>query len=418
MPTPIYVKIVLWACYLVSLYFAIFWFLVLMDKESKPRVKKLKKYPTVSIAIPAYNEEKNLQATLNSVIELEYPRKKMEIIIINDGSTDSTRKIAETLIAENKNFNIKVINKKNEGKGAALNKGLETAKGEFFVCLDADSRITKEALQRILPHFTHENIAVVLPMLKVENPRNLWQKMQWIEYIINMFYKRLMSRLDCVHVAPGPFSVYRKDVLKKIGGFDEKNLTEDLEIVLRLQSRNYRVVQLLDAEVFTIAPKSFKELYKQRNRWFKGAVMNALSYRHMVFNKKYGDFGYIQIPTILVSGVIAITLVASWIYYGLKPYFNTIYNSIFINFDFYTLIRTFKLDFSALDMNYMVVFVGVVTFAISISVLMKSHKETNESVKKHGTFPLLSYLFFYFLVIGFIWMGIMLDFMIGKKQKW
>ena len=418
MPTPIYVKILLWACYLVSLYFAIFWFLVLMDNEPKPKIKRLKKYPLVSIVIPSYNEEKNLQATLSSVLALKYSRKKIEIIIVNDGSTDNTRKIAENLIAENKNFNIKLINKKNEGKGAALNNGLAIAKGEFFICLDADSRVTKDALQKILPHFTNENIAVVLPLLKVQNPKNLWQKMQWIEYIVNMFYKRLMGRLDCVHVAPGPFSVYRTDVLRKVGGFDEKNLTEDLEIIFRMQSRDYRIIQLLDAEVFTIAPNSFRELYKQRNRWFKGAVLNALRYRSMLFNKRYGDFGYMQIPTILVSGLIAITLISSWLYYGLKPYFKAIYNSIFIDFDFYTLIKTFKLDFSVLDINYMVALVGTITLVISVFVLIKSHKETNESVKKHGTIPMLSYLFFYFLVIGFIWMGIMLDFMRGKKQKW
>lgn len=418
MPAPIYIKALLWSSYLISLYFAIFWFLVLMDREQKPRASKLKKYPKVSIVIPAYNEERNIIKTLKSLTRLAYPKNRLEIIVVNDGSTDNTKSLVSKFMAENKAFDIKLINKKNEGKGAALNDSLKVAKGEFFICLDADSIVTKDALVKILPHFTSKNIAVVLPLLKVERPKNLWQRMQWLEYIINMFYKKLMSKLNCVHVSPGPFSVYRADILKKVHGFDEDNLTEDLEITLRLQSKNYRIVQLLDAEVFTLAPNTFKELYKQRNRWYKGSVINAFKYRHMMFNRKYGDFGMIQMPTIIVSGLIAVILVSSAIYYGLKPYFKALYNSFFIDFDFYTLMKTFKFDFSLLDLNYMAILVALIMLSITIFVIRKSHAETNENPNRHGLLSLISYILFYFLVIGFIWIGIILDLAFGKKQKW
>lgn len=418
MPVPIYVKVVLWTAYLISLYFAIFWFMVLMDKETKIKTRRLKKFPFVSVVIPAYNEERNIITTLTSLTKLTYPKNKLEIIVVNDGSTDNTKNLVNEFIAENKALDIKIINKKNDGKGSALNKGLSISKGEFFVCLDADSIVTKDSLGKILPHFTDDNIAVVLPLLKVDKPKNLWQRMQWLEYIVNMFYKKLMSNLNCVHVAPGPFSVYRTNILKKVGGFDENNLTEDLEITLRLQNKNYRIVQLLDAEVFTIAPKTFKELYKQRNRWYKGSVINAFKYRHMMFNRKYGDFGFIQMPTIIISGLIAIVLVSSLFYYGLKPYVKAFYHSIFIDFDFYTLLKTFQLDFNLLDLNYTAIFVAIVMLAISIVILRKSHAETNEILNRHGIASLVSYLFFYFLVIGFIWVGIVLDFAFKKKQKW
>lgn len=418
MPIPIYIRALLWIVYLISLYFAIFWFLVLMDKETKTRARKLKKYPFVSIVIPAYNEERNIATTLTSLTRLNYPKNKLEIIVVNDGSTDNTKNLVEKFISENKTFDIKLINKKNKGKGAALNNGLKIAKGKFFICLDADSIVTKDALLKILPHFTDDSIAVVLPLLKVEKPKNIWQKMQWLEYLVNMFYKKLMSKLNCVHVAPGPFSVYRKSVLKKVNGFDENNITEDLEITLRLQSKNYKIIQLLDAEVFTLAPKTFKQLYKQRNRWYKGSVINAIKYKHMMFNKQYGDFGMIQMPTIIISGLIAIILVSSALYYGLKPYFKALYNSIFIDFDFYTLLKTFNFDFSLLDLNYMAILVAAVMLVSSIFILKKSHIETHENPNKYGLFSLISYIFFYFLVIGFIWIGITLDFVFGKKQKW
>jgi len=418
MPIPIYVKIALWTAYLLSLYFAIFWFLVLLDREKKTKARRLRKFPTVTILVPAYNEEKNIESTLNSLAELDYPKKKLEVIVVNDGSTDNTRHVVKNFSESHKDCNIRLISKKNAGKGAALNDGLKAAQGEYFVCMDADSRATKDALKILLRHFTDEKIAAVLPLMKVDRPKNLWQKMQWLEYLVNMFYKRLMSRLNCVHVAPGPFSVYRTGILRKIGGFDEDNLTEDLEISLRLQSRDYRIVQLLEAEVFTLAPKTFKELYKQRTRWYKGSVINALRYRHMFFNRKYGDFGFIQMPTIIISGFIAVILFSSLAYYGLKPYVKGIYNSFLIDFDFYTLIKTFQYDFNILDINYTTILVAVIMLAISIIILKKSHTETKERLKKHGLISLASYLFFYFLVMGFIWVGITLNFLFRREHKW
>ena len=137
-----------------------------------------------------------------------------------------------------------------------------------------------------------------------------------------------------------------------------------------------------------------------------------------MFNRKYGDFGVIQMPTIVVSGAIAIVLVSSLFYYGLKPYIKTLYNSIFIDFDFYTLIKTFEFDFNLLDINYTAILVAVLMLVISIIILRKSHIATKERARKYGILSLVSYLFFYFLVIGFIWIGIVIDFAFGKKQKW
>src|SRR3989338_9351893 len=102
MPIPIYVKIALWTCYLLSLFFAIFWFLVLLDKETKTKTRKLKKHPSVSIVIPAYNEEKNIITTLTSLTKLDYPKNRLEIIVVDDGSTDNTKNIVKEFIAKNK----------------------------------------------------------------------------------------------------------------------------------------------------------------------------------------------------------------------------------------------------------------------------------------------------------------------------
>lgn len=412
-------NITLWTVYLLSLYFAVFWFLVFLDKGiSKNKTYRIKKWPVISIAVPAYNEEDCIKETIESVLELNYPKKKLDIMVINDGSTDRTEEIAKEVIKRNRDFSIRLINQKNSGKGASLNKALDLAKGSYFICLDADSSVERNALRKMLPYFSKKNIVAVLPVMKVKQPENFLQKVQWYEYIVNMFYKRLMSKLNCVHVAPGPFSIYRKDVLKKVGGFDEHNLTEDLEMTLRLQQHNYEIIQLLNTEAYTIAPRTLKELYKQRNRWFKGSVINALRYRHMVFNKKYGDFGMMQMPTIIISGVLALVIIISALYYFFKYNIFFVKNFIHINFDVMTLIRNFRFDFNILDLNFAIVFTAILMFVITVIIFRKAHKHTREGIAAQGVMPLLFFFFLYYLLMGIMWIGISLDLLFRRKHRW
>lgn len=131
--------IIIWGAYVVSLYFTIFWLLVYLDFGAEDKIKPLKKYPKVTIAIPAYNEEKTIAETIKSAVNLDYPKNKLEILVINDGSRDKTKQITELLTK--KYSNVKLINQINQGKAVALNTALSKAKGEFFICLDADSFI-------------------------------------------------------------------------------------------------------------------------------------------------------------------------------------------------------------------------------------------------------------------------------------
>ena len=413
------ITVILWITYFISLFFAIFWMLVLLENKPKKKIKPLKNYPFVSIVIPSYNEENTIQGTLESAIKLDYPSELIEFIVVNDGSADRTEEIAKSLIEKHKEHNIILLSQENKGKGAALNAGMNISKGDFFVCLDADSFVEKDALKKMLPYFSEDDIAAVLPSLKVRNPKNTIQRMQWYEYIVNMFYKELMGRLNSVHVAPGPFSIYRKSILKKVGGFDEDdNLTEDLEMALRLQSMNYKLIQLLDTTVYTIAPDNLKSLYAQRNRWYKGSIINALKYKRMIFNRDYGDFGIIQMPTILISGLIALTLILSTLYYTIKPYFVWFKNFQLINFDIITLLKNFKFDFKILDLNFSVLLVAVFMILITIYIINKSHLSVNEKVIKFGILSFFVYLFLYFFILSTMWIGIAIDLIIGKKQKW
>ncbi|MBW3023260.1 glycosyltransferase family 2 protein [Candidatus Woesearchaeota archaeon] len=410
-------NIIVWSVYIISLFFAIFWFIIFLSggitKEPK---KKLKSFPNVTIAIPVYNREKSVSLTIDSALALDYHKNKIEILVVNHGSTDKSREVIESYKEKVRILNIK--RKPGERKGAPMNAALQVAKGEFFVCLDADSIATRSSLKEMLPYFEDKKVGCVLPSMKVYSPKNFWHKLQRAEYIVNMFYKRLMGHLNCIHVAPGPFSIFRTSILKEVGGYDANNLTEDLEITYKLQKHQYQIVQLLKTEVFTIAPKTFKEIYEQRNRWFKGALINTLKYKKMMFNKKYGDFGFIQLPTVIISAFLAISLILITLYFGLKPHLQYLYDMRFVNFDFLTILKNLSFNFNIFDLNYALVITAIVTFLISVTILIKSHTHNQEKMLKIGLFPLVIFFVYYYIIMGIAWMGVALDFIRGKHQHW
>lgn len=405
--------------YIVTFFYTIFWLITLLDTEPEKKKNPSKELPYVSVAIPCLNEEGTVTKAVQSIIDLDYPKEKIEIIVVNDGSTDKTMERVKEFIEKNKDNNITLINQENSGKWHAMNQVLEIAKGEFFACLDADSFVKKDTLKKMLPHFREKSVGAVLPLLKIKDPKNLLQKIQWYEYLVNMFYKRLLSYLNCIHVAPGPFSIYRKKIIKDLGGFRKGHYTEDLEMGLRLQKHNYRLIQLMDAEVYTHTPDNMKSLYRQRMRWNKGSVLNVWDYKKMMFNKDYGDFGMFQMPLILTAGFIALFLVAIILYQNLvKPLSKTLYNLSLVNFDIFTFISNFKLNLTALDINYYRLIILLVMFSVSIAVFVIAHRYTKERITKQGIFPLVTFLFFYYIFLGIVWGSIAKDLILRRKEKW
>lgn len=416
------VEYVLWATYFFSLFFVIFWLTTFITEREVKTKKKLKELPGVTIIVPAYNEEAGIKDTLRSLARLDYPRDKLEIIAVNDGSKDQTAARAMEAIKEFNGTDIKLINQENAGKGAAMNTGIKQAKGEYVICMDADSIIPdKKALHKMLPYFSSEEIAAVLPCLKVGETKSLLQKMQRYEYLVNMFYKELMGRLDCIKVTPGPFAIYRKDVLLKIGGFDEvfnRHLTEDLEIALRLQKNNYKIVQTMETDVLTIPPDNLKDFYQQRKRWYKGGFLNTLRYKKMILDRKFGDFGLFEMPTTLVSGFIMIALLFSMIYYLAKPALQTWAKLSSINFDIWTLLKKISWDISALDFHYSLIFVGIVMACASIFVIKRSHAMAKEKVFRYGALPFVFYIAMYFILLAVGWVVIYYELIRKKEMKW
>ena len=335
--------------------------------------------PRVSIVMPAYNEEKYIVSSLRSLLDMDYPKDRLELIIVDDGSTDNTYRVAKAFEGPS----VRVFTKENGGKGAALNFGIRKARGELVATMDADSYVSRNTLKELIPFFNDPDVMAATPAVKIR-PSDSWLKeFQRVEYLMILFSRKLLSFIDSVPVTPGPFSLFRSEVFGKIGYFDEKNLVEDQEIALRIQAANYKIKSSVTADVYTEPPDNMKDLMTQRVRWQRGGIRNYWKYRHMI-RPEYGDFGMYFVP-LNFAALTAFFLILGLLLYSVATtpyYFQYIW-------------------FEALGMDItLVTFVGAFVVIVSTFFLylaIKSFKA--ERVKLRY---LLSFLIFYwYLMVGY-----------------
>lgn len=250
------------------------WFFSLFVKKENYQYE-----PNVSILIPAYNEEKNIGHCLESVNKSDYPKEKMEIILIDDGSADNTMKIAQKNGAN-------VITQNHKGKSAALNLGLHHAKHEFIFTLDADTVIEPHCLRELVRPFAEHDVGATTGNSKVKNTNTMVGMFQSVEYNYNNLIRSSFSKLFKNGIwFFGALACYRKKLLLKIGGFKTDTLAEDMDTALEIKQEGYRTVNVQNALGYTMAPSTVRELYRQRARWWIGTLQSLLKNRSL-FTKK------------------------------------------------------------------------------------------------------------------------------------
>lgn len=286
-------------------------FLVTFFENRKKIIKRegsidLSIYPAVTIIVPCWNEEKTIYSTMQSIFALHYPKDKLKIQIIDDGSTDNTWNVVSQF---SQHENVKVFRKENGGKYSAMNLGLDNTDTEYVGCLDADSFVDTEALVRIMSYFQKdESIMAVAPSIVVNNPKNIIQNAQKAEYDMAVYVKKMLGFLGAIHVTPGPFTIFKKKVFTDLGPYRHAHNTEDMEIAFRMQKHDYKIEQCNDAYVYTNTPASIPKLFRQRLRWIYGFLNNTIDYRNILFRKKYGNFSLFTVPSGIISVIAAIYL--------------------------------------------------------------------------------------------------------------
>ncbi|MFH1425247.1 MAG: glycosyltransferase [archaeon] len=315
-------------------------------KENIPKPSTKEK---VTIVIPAYNEEEGMARTIESVLALDYPKEKLEIIVVDDASKDKTLEIAKKF-ESNQHPKIKVYAKeKNGGKGSALNYGIAKVKSGIIVTMDADTFVNPDALKIMIGYFYNDQIMCVSPSIGIYQPKNILQRIQQIEYYMGVFLRKSFATMNAIHITPGAFSAYRKEFFKKHGDFDTNNLTEDLELALRIQSNDYIIENAPEAAVFTIGPTKFKELLYQRRRWYVGLMRNLWAYRKL-FSPKKGALGTIVLPTAVTTVTLSIFLTSYLVIKTILKVKEELVDLSAINFQFN---NAFEFNFYTIERIYL-----------------------------------------------------------------
>ncbi|HUY05384.1 MAG TPA: glycosyltransferase [Candidatus Paceibacterota bacterium] len=255
--------------------------------------------PTVAVIVPCWNEATTVAATCESLLALDYPVDKLEIILVDDGSTDATPAAMAPFAAHPQ---VRVVRKENGGKHTALNAGIAMTEAEFIGCLDADSFVDPAALREIVPCFAEPKVAAVTAAMSIHQPKNMLQHMQNAEYTFGITLRHTLASINGLYVTPGPFSFYRRSTVNELGGFRHGHQTEDMEMALRLQHAGYEIENAPRARVYTKSPDTLLALIKQRTRWTSGFLRNVLGeYRSLIGSRKHGVLGMLVLPTAVIA---------------------------------------------------------------------------------------------------------------------
>ncbi len=402
-------------------FFAFSFYFLTIKAAKKENIPLEAEDKTVTIIIPAYNEEKTIAKTIESALSSKYPKDKLEIIVVSDGSTDKTYEIAKKYEASKK-FKVKVYQKKNGGKASALNFGIAKAKGEIIFTMDADSFIKPETVRRMVARFYKKEVMSVTPSMGVYKPKKIIERIQQIEYYIGVFLRKSFAELNALYVTPGAFSAYRKEFFDKYGGYDENNITEDLEIALRIQSKDYIIENAPEAVVYTVAPKTFRDLLIQRRRWYSGWIKNLWRYREL-FSPKKGLLGIFVLPLAVISIPITMYLTSKIIIKSISNIEKEINLLNSINFEFQNtfefsryFIKTFleNLFYGVLSDPLVLIGIFFVVFLFVYLSFSKKKMRHKESLK----IGVIFFLLFYSILFSIWWITSIIYVILNKKVIW
>jgi cellulose synthase/poly-beta-1,6-N-acetylglucosamine synthase-like glycosyltransferase/peptidoglycan/xylan/chitin deacetylase (PgdA/CDA1 family) len=289
-------------CGVVLLFLA--WGRIRKPKQTNDRAldRKMRKHG-VSVLIPAYNEQENIQATIESVLQSTHTKR--EILVIDDGSTDNTGMLVREVIARHPKQPIRLIQVENGGKARALNHGLRAASYEICAVVDADAVLDPEALTNFIRHFANPAVAAVAGKVCTTQNTYTLDLFQTLEYAIGQnIDKRAFSVLGAVGVVPGPAGAWRRDFLLKTGGFSTDTLVEDQDMTLTMLRAGHTIVYEERAIAYTETPHSVKNFLKQRFRWVYGTMQCFWKHKRVMVERPLSGMTLVVMPNIFIFNII------------------------------------------------------------------------------------------------------------------
>ena len=257
--------------------------------------------PSVSVIIPAYNEERVIADTVHSLIASDYPN--VEIVVVDDGSPDRTSAVVRETFANEPR--VRLFTKENAGKAEALNYGLRRSTGEIVIALDADTIFPPHALGALAHRFYDPRMGAVAGNAKVGNRINIVTRWQALEYITSQnLDRRAFSSLNCITVVPGAVGAWRRSLLEQVDGFASDTLAEDQDLTIKVRKLGYKIGYEETAVAWTEAPDSVSALSKQRFRWSFGTLQCMFKHRDALFRPRYGALGFVAMPNVWIFQIL------------------------------------------------------------------------------------------------------------------
>lgn len=254
----------------------------------------------VTVVVPAYNERVGIAAAVRSLATGDHP--EIEVVVVDDGSTDGTADVAEGLGLPN----VRVIRRANGGKASALNLGIALARHDLIVTVDGDTILEPDSIRRLVQPFADPAVGAVSGNVKVGNRGGIVARWQHIEYVIGFnLDRRLYETLRCMPTVPGAIGAFRRQALLDAGGFTDDTLAEDTDLTMAIVRAGWKVVFEDKARAWTEAPASLGQLWKQRYRWSYG-TMQAMWKHRRAFTERgaSGRFGRLGLPFLALFGVL------------------------------------------------------------------------------------------------------------------
>ncbi|MFJ2930035.1 bifunctional polysaccharide deacetylase/glycosyltransferase family 2 protein [Streptomyces massasporeus] len=257
----------------------------------------------VTVIVPAYNEKECIANTLDSLARSTHP---IEIIVVDDGSTDGTSEIAREAALALGMTNVRVVRQENAGKPAALNNGVRSARHDIVVMMDGDTVFEPDTVRQLVQPFADPEVGAVAGNAKVGNRTTVIGAWQHIEYVMGFnLDRRMYDLMRCMPTIPGAIGAFRREAVLRVGGMSEDTLAEDTDITIAMHRDGWRVVYQEHARAWTEAPGSLKQLWSQRYRWSYGTMQALWKHRKSLTDKgPSGRFGRVGMPLVVLFQIV------------------------------------------------------------------------------------------------------------------
>ncbi len=397
----------------ISFYFLFFFVIIYLPhrKQMLDAPKITKKY-SLSVIVSCYNEEGSIGGVIESLLNSDYGNIK-KIIVVDDCSKDGSWKVIKEYAKKYPKV-LAIQTPKNTGNAAgAKNFGAKFANTELIAFTDADSYPEKTSIPYMIGHFDDKKVGAVTSMILAKNKNKFLEKVQAIEYKMIAFNRKLLGFVEGIYVTPGPLAIYRKSAFDKVGGFDNKNLTEDIEITWHLVAAGYIVKMSSSARAYTIVPNKIKVWIKQRIRWNIGGIQTIYKYKKYFGTNKAGMLGLFILPFFIFNWLLGL--------FGIGVLFYRVTRTLFIRY----LATTYSIQSQVAVISFndisltasILVFFGIATIIMNLFLIAiaLTYSRENHS-KKDNLFNVLFYMFFYLLAYPVILIASFYRFFTGKTS--